>query len=485
MTDENPPAAPASPDEDQLAMELEPTATSASLAQSGSPAAAKAASAALDVVNSPAMRNAQAAAQAATMQSAGAMANLMATQARVNALPTLRGIEAIRSPGIVEAQRKLQAAYRVDLPAASGLANVADVLAKVSSASQGLTAMSWYQDYLERTQHLSAALSVIDTSAFRGPHMAALAASFTAADAHKGLLGGMAANAGVSDTLAKVLASTQNVAATAHAAGTAAGVVAGWREQMLSSIDTRELLLLKASAAAPRRRLLSARPLSAYDRYLDGLPLNDLLARDTGDARRVLTASRTYGFGVDALVATDALLSPLEADVVDEVVEVVRGEVVEPWEEARGSIAGDLRDRLQAIDPTIANLYVGAWDQLAVRGPGHLESASHLANEVLSRVLRTLAPDAAVRAWAVDANIPAKEIEHEGRVTRKARLRFIKREASRSERSLLIGEVDALSKAAEGLIGRLNAGKHDSVGTVMTLRTNLVTFEAVLLRILD
>lgn len=484
MTDENPPA-PRSPGEDLHVPESEPTDTSAAVAQSAATGAVDAASAALDVVNSTVVQSAQAAAEAATVKSSGARASLVAMQARTSALPTVRGIEAIRSSGIVEVQRKLQAAYRVDLPAASGLANITDVLAKVSSASQGITATSWYQDYLERTRHLSGAMSVIDTSTFRGPHMAAMAATLTAANAHKGLLGGMTANAGVFDTLTKVLAKTQSAAATAHAVSMTAAVASGWREQMMSSIDTRELLLLKASAAAPQRRLLSARPLSAYDRYLDGLPLDDLLPGPAEEAREVFTATRTYGFGVDALVATDVLLSPLEADDVEEIIEVVRGEVIEPWEEARGSIAGDLRDRLQAIDPTIANLYVGAWDQFAARRPGHLESASHLANEVLSRVLRTLAPDADVRAWAAGANIPAKEIEHDGRVTRKARLRFIKREASRSERSLLVGEVDALTKAAEGLIGRLNAGKHDSVGTVMTLRTNLVTFEAVLLRILD
>lgn len=365
--------------------------------------------------------------------------------------------------------------FNADLAAVAGLSRANDIVSALSNFGPDFSALSALSkiDFDTRPALLDA-LATIDVSAFKHAHLGALAESFSALDVTPTLLGGLAANAGIADTLATFAAATH--------AGLGAGLAAQFGEQMLASVDTRDWLLMAATTAAPKRDLISARPLTAFDRYLDHLPLADV---DDERARTVFSAGRTHGFTVDALVAHDALMSPMDADELEEVIEVVQGEVVEPWLEARVEVAGHLRSRLSAIDPKLAELYVGAWDALGQARPGYLEASCHLANEALGRVMHQLAPDDQVRAWASLTGVPAKEVESSGRLTRKIRLRYILRDASRDERRLLLNDVEAISTSTEALVNRFNAGKHASTGTNVTLRANLMTLEGVLTRILN
>lgn len=250
---------------------------------------------------------------------------------------------------------------------------------------------------------------------------------------------------------------------------------------MLDSVDTRKLLLLRAATAAHTRKLTSARSLTALDRYLGDLPHIDNHDDKPGAAR---SASRTYGFGVDALVAQDALLATLDANDLEEIVDVVEVDIIQRWSQARNDVADELRDRLRYIHPKLAALYVGAWDQFVAQGPGHLESVCNLGAEVLSRILRTLAPDDDVRVGSRGRQAHRRgRSRRQGRPQGAASLHQAASQQDRAESPVI--EVDVLGRATEALVARFNAGKHESVGDLAALRSNLVTLDSVLVRILD
>lgn len=396
----------------------------------------------------------------------------------------LEALQAIKKgPAFGIAQRDLTPALEAflrpvgDWKAASGLADISKIVAQFGSANQALTTFSAL-DRIDTRSNLLSAMSSIDAGAFRHADLGGLAAAMSALDVNKTLLGSLAANASIHQTLGQfVAASRSNLMADLE------GITDQWSQHMLDQVGARELLLLKATGADPLRRLLSARPLTAFSRYLDGFP------HDPSGGARVrdtLAAGKTHGFVVDSLVAGDALLSPLDADERDEVIDIFESGIIEPWQEARAESGADLGARLAAVDPKLEEMYRGAWETLGAKRPGYVEATCHLAVEVLGRALHHLARDEDVRTWASQNGYKLKDIESQnGNLTRKIRLRYILRTGSRDERNLVVANVDALLKTADLLIGRLNAGRHNSVGTDVLLRGNLFCLEAVLFHIFN
>jgi len=68
-------------------------------------------------------------------------------------------------------------------------------------------------------------------------------------------------------------------------------------------------------------------------------------------------------------------------------------------------------------------------------------------------------------------------------VTRRIRLRYLFATGSKSERRLVVAEVEAIDKSVEALVVRLNAGKHASEADLAVCRAHLCSVEAVLLHL--
>jgi hypothetical protein len=319
-----------------------------------------------------------------------------------------------------------------------------------------------------------------------------IAEKFSAAGLTPTLLGSLRANAGIAELASNIVPKNWSTEFAARlVTGAEVGRLAAWAEQLNKQAETREWLLLASAAATPAGPLLSARPLAAYDRFLGGVlsPVPAQVEDEEGDGRDPDDVHSPVGLGVlhghavDGLVARDALLRPLTGDDLDAVLEVVETKVIEPWRSARDGVGEHLHARLSTIDPKLAELFCGGWETLATQGAGYIEAACHLILETLQRTLTATAPDDAVRAWAEQNGIPVKEITSNGRVTRRARLRYLYA-GRKGERRLVVAELEALDASVEEVVSRLNAGKHASAADLASVRANFATAEAMLLRIL-
>lgn len=252
-------------------------------------------------------------------------------------------------------------------------------------------------------------------------------------------------------------------------------------DQFARQVGARNWLLtstaLNNAVAVP---LLATAPLGTYEQMLHRLHRSSVGRRDDDD---ILRLASTHGDGVTALVARDALVASNDKQLA-ELTAAVEVEVVEPWRAARARAGEELQAMLAAVDPKLAALFRGSWEAVDREGPGYLESGCHLILEGLQRTLTRLAPEQELRDWAAETGQRWHDLSADGRPTRKARIRYAMRNRS-GERKLVAAEVEAVCASVDELAGRLNAGKHASVGSAAVLRANLVSTEAVLLRLLS
>lgn len=201
-----------------------------------------------------------------------------------------------------------------------------------------------------------------------------------------------------------------------------------------------------------------------------------------------LETTRQHGDAVSGLVAGDAITRGLAAEdghFDSDVLDIVESDVIAPWLSARGAEAEQLNHDLARIDPKLAELHRGAWTHLSQREDGWLEASSHLVTEVISRLIRELAPDETVARWAEDIGLDPAKLMSDGRFTRTARLKYISRNVDhRSERQLLEAEVGDLAKITSKLIAVTNGGKHASIGDGSAVRACLLSVEAIATRLL-
>jgi hypothetical protein len=147
----------------------------------------------------------------------------------------------------------------------------------------------------------------------------------------------------------------------------------------------------------------------------------------------------------------------LHADVVERISVVEPSETLaverkEHVEHVRSSEDLALPDLLNAIDPRLLPLLVGAEDALANEGSDWLRHFSISSRELATHVLHTLAPDDDVRAWTSDATYYCA-----GRPTRRARTDFILRRVSSAQSRAY---VDAVFQAFLTELDLLNEGTH-------------------------
>jgi predicted pPIWI-associating nuclease len=148
----------------------------------------------------------------------------------------------------------------------------------------------------------------------------------------------------------------------------------------------------------------------------------------------------------------------------------------------RDGLASGVEDELQGLladlEPELVTMLLGA---RAAEQSGQPDRARHVCTslrELFGHVLRTLAPDEAIKAWSADASH-----YHEGRPTRNARMVFIYRSVSSSP---LRKFIDADIRAAIELVDVLNNGTHVARFAVdeKSLRILRCRLEGVLLMIL-
>ena len=149
--------------------------------------------------------------------------------------------------------------------------------------------------------------------------------------------------------------------------------------------------------------------------------------------------------------------------------------VAEMEQEASGCIA-----LLQAVDPSLALPYIGARDALRGSNPDRARHVLSSLRELWGHLLRRLAPDDRVLTWATSDD---KELLHEGRPTRKARILYVCRSLNHHPLTdFVVQDTRALVKLVE-LFNRVH--ELDSELTDEQLRALLLRTDSWLMYILE
>ena len=119
------------------------------------------------------------------------------------------------------------------------------------------------------------------------------------------------------------------------------------------------------------------------------------------------------------ILAIEALCPRDERD--DDEAETEIQLVAEAEQETSGCIV-----LLEQVGPGLARLYIGARDALYSNNPDRARHILISLRELWSHLLRRLAPDDLVTAWILETN--QKDLLHEGRPTRRARILYVCRE---------------------------------------------------------
>lgn len=194
----------------------------------------------------------------------------------------------------------------------------------------------------------------------------------------------------------------------------------------------------------------------------------------------VTTGRASLGItGADILTSSES-----EEELVGPSVEAVTAEVLQPWESGRLEIARELRAALGRHDVTLPDLLDGAWDDITRRGPAAAVKAANCVIEVMDRVLRAAAPDAAVVAWHASSGRPLSDWEGvdptKGHPPHNMRVRYLM--AGRGEISQVVQhELEALLALRAKTRQRLQAVKHASKGNVATVRALIMATENFLM----
>lgn len=337
----------------------------------------------------------------------------------------------------------------------------------------------------------------------KGPTVASL--GLTVSDSVRRIADGMfAGNVGVARALA-----TQQLVATSGIADLLAGdkMMASWRQTLLAEATARSLVgtvrlpvgnpellrdivgvntaiarVLGQYADQNRSRMLapalSARPTRELRGYLAGISV----APKVEDLTFAAQASR----GIAGITAADLLNSTGVIDL--EAADLLEEEVVEPWLTGPQNARQALLDRLGALDPEIPALLAAAWAQVETDGPAAVAMASHAAVEVLDRTLRVLAPDEAVLKEHAAGRLKHKDavFDKGGKPmpTRGGRVAFAVMKCHPGQTKLITSQTRALAVTVTTLQENLQAGKHNSNGTVALVRSYLVSVEATLTQLL-
>jgi hypothetical protein len=217
---------------------------------------------------------------------------------------------------------------------------------------------------------------------------------------------------------------------------------------------------------------ISGKPLGLWEEYVETLP-----ADPDDRVLRAMVATGSAGLG---LFGADVLESGIDdTDFLDLAVERVETDVLAPWGRARLRAAGELYDRLAAIDPTVPDLLRGAWEEIDRDGPAAASKAAHCLVEALDRTLRVAAPEDAVRVWHAANRRSTSEFGDRGQVTRPLRVMYLAAQIGGAKK-VVIAQYESLTTLLTPLHGRLEGVKHASTADVTAVRSLLLTVEGFL-----
>lgn len=126
-------------------------------------------------------------------------------------------------------------------------------------------------------------------------------------------------------------------------------------------------------------------------------------------------------------------------------------EVLGTRQENRDQVA----EWLDAVDPRLAERWVGMWDRMDQRGADWQSQAANSAVELMNAFLLTLAPDDEVRRWQTDKDAHHHLYQDNGRPTRRLRLLFLGARFRVSRYT-----IDGLFHAVPDVIKELQGFKH-------------------------
>ena len=301
---------------------------------------------------------------------------------------------------------------------------------------------------------------------------------------------------------------TQQLVATSGIADLIGGdkMMASWRQSLLSEATARSLVgttalpgssvnllrdIVGTNAATARvvRRYAELNKSTMLAPAISALPTRELraflarmpVAPDIDDLTFAVRASR----GVAGIAAADLLAA--DGVVELEAGELLDAEVVEPWVSGPQKSRAVLLARLGALEGSIPELLQAAWDQVERKGPAAVSMAAHAVVETVDRTLRAVAPDEAVLTAHAAGDLNKDAVYDKGgrlAPTRTGRIAFALLQRRPGEAKLIAAQTKALAKTVSVVQEELQAGKHDSQGTVGLIRTYLVSVEYVLTQLL-
>ena len=186
------------------------------------------------------------------------------------------------------------------------------------------------------------------------------------------------------------------------------------------------------------------------------------------------------GHGVLGLLATNVLSESREEGMTG-LLAVVDAEVVEPWTLGRIGWQDQMFEAVGRMDPQVPDLLRGAWDDVHRKGPAAVSKISNCIVEAVDRSLRAAAPDAEVRTWFDQTNLPATYWDSDRkRPTRNLRIRFLLRESHGDDVQLAETHCELVVELARSLVNATQSTKHTGDAALGRVRSLLVTAEALL-----
>jgi len=292
------------------------------------------------------------------------------------------------------------------------------------------------------------------------------------------------------------------VTATSRLAETIAGpgALTSWRSaiEANSRIEARLHGLIEPSLALSELARISRVQVELTDWAVQHAPGIGLLSatsglpmvawrnfvQESGDHPDELPMVMATGRTNLSLLGSDLLASPdVDPGLAAEGADRIESEVVEPWMAARLEVTAELYAVLAQLDPKVAELLNGAWDDVRRNGPAAAEKAANCTVEAVERALRRAAPDDAVRAWHAENDRPAKEWEGQDRPPHALRVKYLVRNLS-GPRPLVESQATAFASVVGRLRKQLQATKHASAGDLVAVRNLLITAESLLISLL-
>lgn len=234
------------------------------------------------------------------------------------------------------------------------------------------------------------------------------------------------------------------------------------------AVDVEAPVLLRGYTRLAGRR---------YDAYLDGLPARPI-------ARRA-TVARLGGDAQSGLLVAEALTAEIDDEEREDLTERFSVVTLEAWQTGPATAREELFAALDELGPDLSGWLKAAWDN--IERDGH-KAASMVANstvECIDRTLRVLSRAEDVAAWIAEQGGPKPGwADDKARPTRRAKIMYAMRNRSKRDTDLAVGQVEALAKLLQELVGDFQSVKHAEATSIVVMRNWVLSTEAALSQLL-